>query len=73
MSEDWVVGRKAIIEYLRVPLQLSIDSEIAWRKVRRWKRDYGMKELFHRTPGNSPYVIGSEVELWLKDFESKHT
>jgi 5-methylcytosine-specific restriction endonuclease McrA len=46
--DDFIVGRKAIIDFLRVPLDLSPTAKTAWNKILRWRRNQGMEELFHR-------------------------
>ena len=63
--DEFVVGRKAIIEYLRSALDLSHDHDTAWNKIRRWKRNYGMAALFHSHLNGQPYIIVSEVREWI--------
>ncbi|OPY82484.1 MAG: hypothetical protein A4E65_00784 [Syntrophorhabdus sp. PtaU1.Bin153] len=72
MSEEMVVSRKAIIEYLRQPLSLPMNLAYAWRKIRRWKKRYNMRKLFHYLPNGQPYILISEFELWLFEFERNH-
>lgn len=63
--DDFIVGRKAIIEFLRVPLDLSPTAKTAWNKILRWRRNQGMEELFHRDITGRPYIIGCEVKEWI--------
>jgi len=71
LSDDMIVGRKSIIEYLKTPLQLSTDQETAWKKIKRWKKSWGLSVCFHRLPNGSPYLISGEVEMWLMKFDEK--
>ena len=65
MIDDMLVGRKAIIEFLRVPLDLSPNMRIAWNKVYRWRTQQGMDKVFHRDITGRPFIIKSEVIEWL--------
>lgn len=71
MGIEMIVGRKAIIEYLRSPLQLGFNQDNAWKKIKRWKRSWGLSICFHRLPNGSPYLIAGEVEMWLMKFDEK--
>lgn len=62
---DIIVGRKSIIEFLRVPMDLSADPAIAWNKILRWRKNQGMDELFHRDITGRPFIIQEEVKEWL--------
>lgn len=64
-----IVGRKAIIEYLKPLLGLSGDQDVAWRKVYRWRERYAMEKLFHHAPNGRPYLLRGEVEEWLRVYE----
>ncbi|MCK9520711.1 MAG: hypothetical protein M0R74_17065 [Dehalococcoidia bacterium] len=63
--DDFIVGRKDIIEFLRKPLDLSPTTKTAWNKILRWRRNHGMEELFHRDITGRPYIIGCEVKEWI--------
>lgn len=63
--DDFVVGRKAIIEFLRAPLDLSRDPQIAWNKIMRWRKRQGMDGLFHRDITGRPFILKGEVKEWL--------
>lgn len=65
MMDDYIVGRKAIIEFLRAPLDLSRDSRVAWNKIMRWRKHQGMDKLFHRDITGRPFVISTEVKEWM--------
>ena len=66
MADDWIVGRKAIITFLAVPLGLSADPKAAWRKISRWKKRYQMTPLFHYLPSGTVYMIQGELSRWLE-------
>ncbi len=68
---DMIVGRKAIIEFLRVPLQLYEDETVAWRKINRWKQKYYLTRLIHHTPSGAPYIIPAEIRAWLDMFDER--
>lgn len=59
---SWHVGRKAIIEYLRPYLDLSEDQDIAWNKVRRWKRRYSLP--VETQPNGKPYIDEAVFSLY---------
>lgn len=63
--DDFIVGRKAIITYLRGPLDLSPDSRTAWNKIMRWRKHQGMDKLFHRDITGRPFIIAGEVREWM--------
>jgi len=58
----WHIGRKAIIEYLRPYLDLSEDQDIAWNKVRRWKRRYSLP--VETQPNGKPYIDEAVFSLY---------
>lgn len=66
MGGLWHVGRKAIIEYLRPYLALSMDQTIAWQKIRRWRMRYGLPILAQ--PTDKPYIDPEEFERWWKTY-----
>jgi hypothetical protein len=64
-----IVGRKSIIEYLRIPMNLHMDYIPAWRKIQRWRKEYkGFKKLFLYLPSGSVYIIRGEVEKFFIDY-----
>lgn len=63
--DDFIVGRKAIIEFLKAPLDLSPTAKTAWNKILRWRRQQGMEKLFHRDITGRPYIIASETREWI--------
>ncbi len=69
MGSVWHVGRKAIIEYLRPYLDLSDDFTVAWRKVRRWRINYGLP-ILHQ-PNTIPYIDPEEFVMWWKTYLKK--
>ena len=71
MTDDIIVGRKDIIEYLRKPLDLSPNQRIAWNKIYRWRKQQGMEKVFHRDITGRPFIIKAEVREWLKDTDGK--
>ncbi len=65
MSPIWHIGRKAIIAYLRPYLGLSMNHEIAWNMIRRWKAKF--KLPIETQPNRKPYIDPETFELyWLK-------
>ena len=62
MNATWHIGRKAIIEYLRPYLDLSEDQDIAWNKVRRWKRRYSLP--VETQPNGKPYIDEAVFSLY---------
>lgn len=66
MGNIWHVGRKAIIAYLKPYLGLNPDPVVAWRKVRRWRIDYGLPILSQ--PTEKPYIDPEEFEKWWKNY-----
>lgn len=65
MMHDFIVGRKAIIEFLRAPLDLSSDPRTAWNKIMRWRKNQGMDGVFHRDITGRPFIIKTEVQEWI--------
>ena len=63
--DDFVVGRKAIIDLLRGPLDLSQNPKTAWHKIMRWRKYQGMDGIFHADITGRPFVIITEVKEWL--------
>jgi hypothetical protein len=66
VSDKWHIGRKAIIKYLKPYLALSDDQYMAWKKVRRWRINYGLPILSQ--PTNKPYIDAEEFETWWKEY-----
>lgn len=64
-DNDIVVGRKGIIAYLKAKIDLSDNLEVAWRKVRRWKKRYKMHEIIHHLPSGQCYILKSEFQQWI--------
>lgn len=62
----WHIGRKAIIAFLTPILDLSDDFDIAWRKVRRWKKGYCMP--IELGPNRRPYIDEEVFESWWVTF-----
>jgi hypothetical protein len=69
--DDFVVGRKAIIEFLRVIFDLSPDPRTAWNKILRRRRAYGMDKLFHHDMAGHPYIIKTEMQAWIVKTDGK--
>ena len=69
--DEFVVGRKAIIEYLRAALDLSPDPRVAWNKIMRRRKDQGMNNLFHRDIAGRPYILKTEVKEWIMKTDGK--
>ena len=63
--DDYIVGRKAIIALLKKPLDLSGDGKVAWNKIMKWRKEYGMEKLFYRNMAGRPFVMASEIREWL--------
>ncbi len=64
---SWYIGRKAIIAFLGPFLDLSNDQVIAWNKVRRWKRRYGMP--IEVQPNGKPYLDEAVFFTWWANFQ----
>ncbi len=58
-DDEMVVGRKAIVDFLGVK---------SWRTVRRWKKRYRMRKLIMQLPNGRPFLLKSEVRLFLLAF-----
>lgn len=69
--DDFIVGRKAIIEFLRAALDLSPTAKTAWNKILRWRKDQGMEKIFHRDITGRPYIIPEEARRWFLEAEGK--
>ncbi len=65
-EDDIVTSRKGIIEYLRPLIGLSQDYEIAWNKIRRWKKKYGMSKIIHYLPSGQCMMSKAEFMRWIK-------
>jgi hypothetical protein len=63
----WHIGRRAIIAYLRPFIGLSWDHEVAWHKIRRWKKRYYLP--IDRQPNNKPYIDENTFELYWSRFQ----
>ncbi len=59
-----VVGRKAIIEYLRPRLRLPSGPDAAWIKILRWRKKYGLDKLFHHDVTGAPYIYPAQIRDW---------
>lgn len=73
-NDVWVVGRKAIIEYLRPKLALADNMIGAWSAIRRWRQNYGFDKLIRHLPNGKPYLIKADFELWwakYREIEAK--
>lgn len=64
-DNDIVVSRKGIIAYLKLKIGLSDNMDIAWNKIRRWKKCYGMDEIIHHLPSGQCYMLKSEFQKWI--------
>ena len=53
MAESWLVGRKAISDYMNV----------CWDTVRKWRREYGCP--IYKGPGGRPTAMADELDEWL--------
>ena len=71
MTDEMIVGRKAIIKYLSVPLDLSSDPRTAWNKILRWRKHQGMEKVFHRDVTGRPFVIVTEIRKWIMETDNK--
>lgn len=71
MTDDMVVGRKDIIEYLRKPLDLSQNQRTAWNKIYRWRKQQGMDKVFHRDITGRPFILKAEVIEWLMSVDGQ--
>ena len=69
MGEDWRIGRKAIVIFLRPYIGLSVLQKPAWRKVARWKKDYGLPIEYD--PSGRPYIDPRVFELWITSYRKK--
>ena len=69
MGNVWHIGRKRIIAYLRPYLDLSWDNAVAWRKIRRWRDNYGLP-ILHQ-PSGVPYLDTQELQLWWRLYLDK--
>lgn len=69
VGSQWHIGRKAMIEYLRPFLDLSDDLTIAWNKVRRWRRRYGLPVAVQ--PNGKPYIDEADFEMYWARFMKK--
>jgi hypothetical protein len=65
-EDDIVVSRKGIIAYLKPIIGLSEDQEIAWNKIRRWKKRYGMSKIIHYLPSGQCMISKAEFMKWIK-------
>lgn len=63
--DEFVVGRKAIIGFLRSALDLSDNQRTAWNKILRWRKNHGMEKIFYKDITGRPFIIASEVREWM--------
>lgn len=68
MGDKWLIGSKAIVLYLRTVMDLSSDSQIAWQRVRRWKK-YGLP--IEKMPNGRPYLDERIFIDWWRRYKKK--
>ena len=68
MSNEWHIGRKAIILFLRPYIGLSNDHDVAWNMVRRWRKHQGLGDIIRSQPNGRPYIDEAEFEMWWQKF-----
>ena len=64
-DNDIVISRKGIVAYLKHKIDLSNNADIAWNKIRRWKKRYNMGEIIHHLPSGQCYMLKSEFQEWI--------
>jgi len=62
MTATWIVGRKAIVAYLRPFLGLAEDVKPAWRALRRWIKKYNFRIRY--LPNGIPYLDPIEFQVY---------
>lgn len=60
-----IIGRKAIVAFMRQYADLNDDFMVAWRLLVRWSKQYKFP-LHHEVHGR-PSVFPHEVEKWMKE------
>ena len=58
-DDEMIQSRRAIMNFLGVK---------SWRTVRRWKERYRLDKLIMTLPNGRPFLLRSEVKLWLYYF-----
>ncbi len=71
MSDNWYVGRSAIIGYLRRYLNLSTDNWNAWRAIRRFNKQHWQGTMIILLPSNRPALDPEAFQLWWARYK-KH-
>ncbi|MDD5527299.1 MAG: hypothetical protein PHE11_07865 [Candidatus Omnitrophica bacterium] len=68
MGDEICVGRKEIIAFFKELKLVGKDTSVkdAWVTIYRWKRKYGIFDLFHRRPNGKPMVVKAEIRLWVE-------
>lgn len=64
-----IIGRKAIVAFMRQYASLNDDVDEAYRTVKRWSKDY--KFPLNREINGRPSVFPHEVEKWMKESREK--
>jgi|GEM_PF-6759224 len=72
MPEDpEIVGRKPIIDFLRMFMDLkpSSSEKHKWQKVKRWEKQYGLP--LDRHVNGKPYIDPEKFSSWWDEFRTK--
>ena len=69
--EEWQVGRKEIVAFLRPYIKLNPDADKAWRTVRRWRIRYGLP--IDTQPNGKPYIDPPRFTRWWNRYQIRVT